>query len=144
MFMLNRSLLETIDSHNSKVSSNLFTQGSSKTVECGHRTLGRTEPTSARTWSNVEIGAKNIMAFTGKSDELLQGGDWMRCTVIKIRGPLHVADSWNPQCRISGLGFRNDRRDGSHATHLPGHASKLSILESESVFEDAVGFQPRS
>jgi hypothetical protein len=41
---------------------------------------GGRETTSARTWSNVEIGDKNMVAFTGKFDEWAYRSGWARRT----------------------------------------------------------------
>jgi hypothetical protein len=44
-------------------------------------------PTSARAWSNVEIGTKRMMVFTGNLDKCLQMYDWGKRTVIEENSP---------------------------------------------------------
>ena len=55
---------------------------------------------------------------------------------------MRVSDSWNLRRRISTTELRKDCEGKGCKRYLPSHASKLSGLEGESVFDDAGGLEP--
>ena len=56
--------------------------------------------------------------------------------------PTRVSDFWSLRRRISETELRKDCGGKSCKRYLPSHASKLSGLEGESVFDDASGLEP--
>jgi hypothetical protein len=94
--------------------------------------------TSARTWSNVEIGAKNMIALTGKSEtgESMQELNKAKRTIIEewgpcvslIPGPSNVVYLFQVSRGAAGICFK---------AYLPGHTPELCGLESKCVFDDA-------
>ena len=82
------------------------------------------------------------MAFTEEFDERLRRWGMNEAHRRQRKEPMRVSGFWSLRRRISDIDLRGDCGGKRCKRYLPGHASKLSSLEGESMFDDPGGLQP--